>query len=84
MARTIDLLQEFGINLGMPYARHLEEDLWELRTRVAHNQYRVIYFLARGTAFVLLHGFAKKSERTPLRDLSTARDRRDDHLSRGG
>ncbi len=31
IARTLDLLEEFGIDLGMPYARHLEKQLWELR-----------------------------------------------------
>ena len=25
IARTLDLLEEFGISLGMPYARHLEK-----------------------------------------------------------
>jgi hypothetical protein len=45
VARTIDLLEEFGINLGMPYAEHVEGDLWELRARLATNRYRIIYFL---------------------------------------
>ncbi len=45
IARTLDLLQEFGINLGMPYARYLEKQLWELRVRHGRSQYRIIYFL---------------------------------------
>ena len=28
IVRTLDLLEEFGIELGMPYARHLEKQLW--------------------------------------------------------
>jgi phage-related protein len=43
IARTLDLLEEFGIKLGMPYAKHVEGDLWELRTRAGSNQYRIIY-----------------------------------------
>jgi hypothetical protein len=31
VARTLDLLEEFGIELGMPYSKHLENQLWELR-----------------------------------------------------
>jgi hypothetical protein len=38
IARTLDLLEESGIKLGMPYAKHVEGDLWELRTRVGSNQ----------------------------------------------
>ncbi|MBI4304389.1 MAG: type II toxin-antitoxin system RelE/ParE family toxin, partial [Chloroflexi bacterium] len=45
IGRTLDLLEEFGISLGMPYARHLEKQLWELRVRHGKNRYRIIYFL---------------------------------------
>lgn len=82
VARTIDLLEQFGINLGIPYAKHVEEELWELRTRVGTMQYRIIYFLFTGKVFILLHGFIKKSGRIPKRDLEIARDRRDDFLLR--
>ena len=82
VARTIDLLERFGIALGMPYAKHVEGELWELRTRSGTSQYRIIYFLFTGKVFVLLHGFAKKSGRIPERHLRTARERRDDFLSR--
>jgi len=82
IARTIDLLEKFGIHLGMPYVKHVEGKLWELRTRVGTNQYRIIYLLLTGKVFVLLHGFVKKSGRIPKRELKIARVRQDDFLSR--
>ena len=82
IARTLDLLEEFGINLGMLYAKHVEGDLWELRARSGSSQYRIIYFLCTGGVFVLLHGFTKKSGAIPQQDLRTARDRRSDFLAR--
>jgi phage-related protein len=82
IARTIDLLGEFGIDLGMPYARYLEKQLWELRVRLGRNRYRIIYFLPVGTTFILLHGFSKKTDVVPKADLETAKNRRDDYLSR--
>ena len=45
IAQTLDLLEEFGIELGMPYTKYLEKQLWELRIRVERNRYRIIYFL---------------------------------------
>lgn len=84
IARTIDLLERFGIDLGMPHVKHIKEELWEVRIRVGTNQYRIIYFLFIGKVFILLHGFAKKSGRIPERELRIARSRRDDFLSRGG
>ncbi|MBW2342042.1 MAG: type II toxin-antitoxin system RelE/ParE family toxin [Deltaproteobacteria bacterium] len=82
IARTLDLLEEFGTNLGMPYARHLEKQLWELRIQQARNRYRIIYFLATGETFVLLHGFTKKTGPVPRGDIEIAQRRRDDYLSR--
>ena len=82
IARTLDLLEEFGVELGMPYAKHLEKQLWELRVRQARNRYRIIYFLASGQTFVLLHGLTKKTGPVPRSDLETAERRRDDYLSR--
>ena len=82
VARTLDLLEEFGIELGLPYAKHLEKQLWELRIRQARNRYRIIYFLASGQTFVLLHGLTKKTGPVPRSDMETAERRRDDYLSR--
>ena len=82
VARNLDLLEEFGIELGMPYAKHLGKQLWELRIRQARNRYRIIYFLASGQTFVLLHGLTKKTGPVPRSDLETAERRRDDYLSK--
>ena len=81
IARTLDLLEEFGIKLGMPYARYLEKQLWELRVRLGRNRYRIIYFLPAGKTFILLHGFSKKTDAVSRADLELAQNRRDDYLS---
>ncbi len=82
IATTLDLLEEFGISLGMPYAKHLEKQLWELRVRHGRNRYRIIYFLDTGQTFILLHGFTKKTGPIPRTDMKMAESRRDDYLSR--
>ncbi|MDP2952564.1 MAG: type II toxin-antitoxin system RelE/ParE family toxin [Chloroflexota bacterium] len=82
VAKTLDLLEEFGVELGMPYARHLEKHLWELRVREGKNRHRIIYFLAADQAFILLHGFTKKTGPVPRSDMGVAERRRDDYLSR--
>jgi phage-related protein len=82
IARTLDLLQEFGIELGMPYTRYLEKQLWELRIRLGRNRYRIIYFLPSGKTFILLHGFSKKTDAVSRADLEIAKNRRSDYLLR--
>ena len=81
VARTIDLLEEFGINLGMPYAEHVEGELWELRARLCHNRYRIIYFLNKGKIFIMLHGFVKKTRKISKNELDIAKKRLRDYLS---
>ena len=67
----IDLLAEYGIHLTMPHSRPLGQDLWELRADAG----RIFYFTTSGRQFILLHGYIKKSQRTPARELDTARRR---------
>jgi phage-related protein len=49
--------------------------LWELREESRTNIYRVVYFFFSGRRIVLLHGFQKKSQRTPRGEFETARQR---------
>lgn len=65
---------QFGWPLGMPLVRSLGEGLWEVRSRLQDRIARVIFF-AEGDLMVLLHGFIKKSQKTPKKDLALARRR---------
>ena len=65
---------QYGWPLGMPLVRKLEPNLWEVRTSVTDGIARVI-FTVIGNRMVLLHGFIKKSQKTPKPDLEIARKR---------
>lgn len=67
-------MAQFGWPLGMPLIRKLEADLWEVRSRLPHRIARVI-FTVEDSRMVLLHGFIKKSQKTPVEDLQLARQR---------
>jgi phage-related protein len=56
-----------------PLVRHLEGDLWELREESRTNIYRIVYVFYTGRRIVFLHGFQKKSEKPPARELEIAR-----------
>ena len=70
--RTLALLEAYGILLTMPHARHLHGKLWELRVAAGRRDYRVLYAAVVGRRFVLLHGFDKKTAKTPRRELEIA------------
>lgn len=65
---AIRLLIEFGTELGMPHARPLRDRIWELRP----GGVRLLYFAYVHRQFVILHGFRKKTSRTPDREIETA------------
>lgn len=65
---------QFGWLIGMPLIRKLEKGLWEVRTTLANGIARVIFTVV-GNRMILLHGFVKKSQKTPKNDLETARKR---------
>ena len=65
---------QFGWPLGMPLVRKLDKGLWEVRSRLRDRIARVIFTTEEGR-MILLHGFIKKSQKTPQEDLELARTR---------
>ncbi len=65
---------QFGWPLGMPLIRKLEPGLWEVRSTTSAGIARVL-FTVQAEYIILLHGFIKKSVKTPLEDLKLARKR---------
>jgi phage-related protein len=65
---------QYGWPLGMPLVRKMEPGLWEVRCDIADGIARVL-FTAKGGQMVLLHGFVKKTQKTPDNELKTARNR---------
>ena len=66
---------QFGWPLGMPLVRKMGPDLWEVRSTIVSGIVRVL-FTIRGSEMVLLHGFVKKSDKTPQTELDTANNRK--------
>jgi len=71
----IDLLADKCIELKEPYTKHIEDELWELRIKLASDISRVFYFIPTETKIVLLHDFIKKKDRTPVNEIETAQKR---------
>lgn len=67
---------EFGWPIGMPYCRALGRGLWEVRSNLSGGRIARIIFTIDGSEMVLLHGFEKKSQKTPGSDLDLAQRRK--------
>ena len=74
----IGALERYGTRLGKPYVKHIEGDIWELRPL----SNRIFFFYWKNNKFVLLHHFIKKSQKTPAKEISKAKNNLKDFLER--
>lgn len=71
---------EFGWPLGMPVCKPLGDGVYEVRTTLAQNRIaRVLFYIDKNGRMVLLHGFIKKTQKTPGEDLELARRNKSKH-----
>jgi phage-related protein len=71
---------EFGWPVGMPVCRAVGKGIYEVRTDLTQNRIaRVLFYLDKNAHMVLLHGFIKKTQKTPAEDLEQARNNRKKH-----
>jgi phage-related protein len=76
--RTIglDLMRvQFGWPVGMPLVRSLQSGLWEVRCVLPSDRIARLILCFHDRTLVVLHGFIKKTQKTPAADLSLARRR---------
>jgi phage-related protein len=66
---------EFGWPIGMPYCRPLGRGLFEVRSSISSGRIARTIFSIRGGEMVLLHGFVKKTQKAPQKDIELALQR---------
>lgn len=82
LINTVRLLKEYNVKLGGSHAKKLSgTDLWELRI-LGSDSVRIFYIAIEQQAFLLLHGFKKKTFSTPKKEIKVALDRLRDFRSR--
>jgi phage-related protein len=69
---------EFSWPIGMPLCRSLGGGLWEVRCDLTQGRIARVLFCVRQGRMVLLHGFIKKTQKTPADALELALRRRKD------
>lgn len=62
--------------VGMPLCRNLGDGLWEVRSSLPSRRIARVIFCAHDGSLVALHGFIKKSQKTPQADLELALQRK--------
>ena len=80
VARFIQLLQNNGTNLPVEVAKHIEDEIWELRP----GSNRIFFFYYCSGTYVLLHHYLKMRQKTPPREIVRAKAEMRDYIKRKG
>ncbi|MCU0533571.1 MAG: type II toxin-antitoxin system RelE/ParE family toxin [Hydrococcus sp. Prado102] len=67
---------EYGWPVGMPICRPMKNGLFEVRTNLPQGRTARVLFCIYENQMVLLHGFIKKTQKTPKQDLNLALERK--------
>jgi phage-related protein len=72
----LDLMRvQFGWPIGMPLVRSLKGGLWEVRSALLGRRIARLLLCFHEGEIVVVHGFIKKTQRTPVEDIDLARRR---------
>jgi phage-related protein len=74
-ATIAERIEIYGPNLGLPHTAAMGGGLFEIRAKWAEGIGRALFCTVRGRRIIILHGFIKKTQKTPLADLKIARAR---------
>ncbi len=82
----IDLLRKMGNELREPYVKAIKgkdnKGLYELRVKFSSDIARIFYFVYYNNKYILLHGFAKKTMKTPRAEILKAKTYMEDYARR--
>ena len=78
----LELLELKGNELREPYSKPLSDGIFEIRAIQGNNITRVLYFFIYERKIILTNGFIKKTRKTPIEQIQTAKARQKDFLER--
>jgi phage-related protein len=67
---------ELSWSIGMPLVRSLGRDSWEVRSSLPRGRIARVLFCVEQGGMMLLHGFIKKTQKTPQREIDLAMKRK--------
>jgi phage-related protein len=80
---VLQLIEDMDV-IPVQYFKKLvnTSDLWEVRIQSGNNIFRLLGFMDGQKLVVLNHGFQKKTQKTPKKDIQVAEARKKDYLKR--
>jgi len=76
------LLEHFGPQLRQPHTDKIGDGIFELRFKGEEGQIRLLFFFFYEKKIILLHGFVKKTQKTPRIEIKIAKQRKKEFLNK--
>jgi len=75
MLLLIKNVEEKGLEVArrMEWVKKFDDGIFELRSKVSSNIQRAMYFQRVGNEYIITHGFTKKSQKTPQKEIDKAK-----------
>lgn len=72
---TIDMIEEAGIQaaIQLEWIKKLDYQIYEIRSKVSSNIQRALYFHIKNNQYIITHGFTKKTQKTPIKEIIRAK-----------
>jgi len=77
-----ELLEYFGPQLRCPHTSEISEGIFELRFKGKEGQIRILFFFYYEKQIILVHGFVKKTQKTPKKEINIAKKRKTEYYQR--
>lgn len=72
---TIEIIEKEGMIVAfqLELVKKLDYEIYEIRSKIASNIQRVLYFHRDNNKYIVTHGFTKKTQKTPVREIQLAK-----------
>lgn len=72
---TIEMIEEAGIQVAiqLEWVKKLDNEINEIRSKVSSNIQRALYFHVKNNQYIITHGFTKKTQKTPIKEIERAK-----------
>ena len=72
---TIDMIEKAGIQpaIQLEWVKKLNSEIYEIRSKISSNIQRTLYFHIKNNQYIITHGFTKKTQKTPIKEIIRAK-----------
>ena len=72
---TIEMIEEAGIQaaIQLEWVKKIDSEINEIRSKVSSNIQRALYFHVKNNQYIITHGFTKKTQKTPIKEIERAK-----------